>query len=266
MGGVHVLDMVDPLFDLLPYRAFQGMVLQLVVQGEALVAYVRIGAEHRTALLDPAPDGVFDVGLAYPPHGGHGHVQGGIPVPGHYYRHMFVVDAPLRGGASPFSRFPRYVPAPLFGVKEKGLVALGDPREIVPVRIRQGGQYLVPPIEGGLLVDPQGPLDLVKALFLHHQGQVGIHLPLFVQPGHPRARVFGKAAGAPLALVPLRPFVLAETNVLPVPAMRAFAHPVVQKVATGGLCPRHALQGQRYFLDQKLSLLQRQRHNLLLKS
>ena len=174
-----------------------------------------------------------------PAHRGQGQVDGRFPVLCDDDRHVLVVRTPF-GGCAPSLPCPAALDLfSLLRFQEEGLVALGDPGKVFPVAVAERGEDFVPPVERRLLVDIQGVLDLVEALFLHHQGKVAVDLVLFVQAGHPCTGILGKAPFAGLALVALRALVLPEPYVLAVATVRAAAHPVVQKVAARGLCLRH---------------------------
>lgn len=103
---------------------------------------------------------------------------------------------------------------------EKRLGALCYSGERASIVLFQGTQYLVPPVEGRLLVNVQGGGNLVKRLLLGHQPHVNSHKPFLVELLLPRTRIFGKSPAAVLALEALRAVVLAETVVTPATAMR----------------------------------------------
>jgi len=73
--GVHVLYVVETALYVLLYRGLQGMVFQVVVDGESLLADVGVATQYDLSLLYTLTDGRIDVRLLDPPHGGHGKVQ-----------------------------------------------------------------------------------------------------------------------------------------------------------------------------------------------
>ena len=84
----------------------------------------------------------------------------------------------------------------------------------------QGAQYLVPPVEGRLLVDVQGCGNLVEGLLLGHQAHVCLHKPFLVELLLPRTRILGESPAAVLAPEALRAVVLTETVITAAAAMR----------------------------------------------
>ncbi len=179
---------------------------------------------------------------------------------------MVIVDPPLAGLSSPLPRFAALYLHTLFRAQEEGLVALGYPREAVLPVLAQRGQYLVPPVEGRLLVDFEGGTYFVKALLLHHQFQVGTDLVPSLETGHPCAGEFGKAPSAGLALIAPRPLVGAETHVFFMGAVGTLSHLVVQYVPTGGVCGQvRAPEGLLDLLQQPLPLGDRQQKDFFLE-
>lgn len=111
--------------------------------------------------------------------------------------------------------------ATFIGLVKERLVTFGYSGERTAFILLQGMQYLVPPVEGRLLVDMQGGGNLVKRLLFGHQAHVCLHEPFLVKLLLPRAGIFGESPAAVLAFEALRSVVLAETVVTGAAAMRA---------------------------------------------
>ena len=82
LGGNAPKSPVQPFLDpvvrgvyMLLYRGLQGMVFQIVVDSESLVADVGVTAQYDLSLLYALADGRIDVRLLDLPHGGHSKVQ-----------------------------------------------------------------------------------------------------------------------------------------------------------------------------------------------
>lgn len=151
------------------------------------------------------------------------HVEVVLPVSCHYdgglvleYAFAIELSATLAGLAL-------QVAAAFVGLLKERLVAFGYSGERTAFILLQGTQYLVPPVEGRLLVDVQGSGNLVKRLLLGHQMHVCLHKPFLVELLLPRAGIFAESPAAILALETLRSVVLAETVVAVASTMRTAA-------------------------------------------
>ena len=192
----------------------------MLVHGISLVADMTVRTQHRP-LWQRSVQAFRDFRLRQPSIAAKCHVEVVLPVSCHYDSGLVLGYAFAIGISATFAWFAFQMSAAFVGLVKERLVAFGYSGERAALVLLQGTQYLMPPVEGCLLVDVQGCGYPVKRLLLGHQAYICLHKPLLVELLLSCAGIFGESPAAILALEALCTVVFAETVVTGSAAMRA---------------------------------------------
>ena len=218
--GIDVLDMEKSPLDVPAKVCPDYNMFDMVIHCISLVADMAVRTKHGS-LRQRSVQAFRDFRLSQSSIATKCHVEVVLPVSCHYDGSLVFGHAFAFCPSATLAGLALQVPAAFVGLVKERFVAFGYSGERTAFILLQGTQYLVPPVEGRLLVDVQCGGNLVKGLLLGHQVHVCLHKPFLVELLLPCAGIFGESPAAILALEALRSVILSEAAVTLASAMRA---------------------------------------------